>query len=209
MKHLARFVPHRLTRLHGQRGPLHAAALALVAGAVLLALPVVQGFAQMHRHGGGMHGGGHARGMHDEATMPGLRGLNATERESEELAIMFRAFETMTRAVENLPDGIRTVTASSDPEVMGVLASHVVGMIDRVERGDDPQIFIQSPTLDIFFARGDAIETQIDFDDSGITVIQTSGDPAIVAALQTHAAEVSAMAERGMQAVHEMMMQRN
>ena len=178
---------------------------------LLLALPLGQGYAQMGpRHGQhGMHAGQHSPGMHDERTMPGLQGLNATERESEELTIMFRNFQTMTRTVENLPNGIRTMTYSSDPEVMGVLASHVVGMIDRVERGDDPQIFIQSRTLDIFFVRGNAIETRIDFDEGGIVVVQTSDDPDMVAALQTHAAEVSAMAERGMQAVHEMMMQRS
>jgi hypothetical protein len=178
--------------------------------ALLLALPLGQSHAQMGpRHGQhGMHDGQHSPGMHDGRTMPGLQGLNATERESEELAIMFHNFETMTRTVENLPNGIRTVTSSSDPEVMGVLASHVVGMIDRVERGDDPQIFIQSPTLDVFFVRGEAIHTEIDFTDEGIIVIQTSDDPQVVEALQTHAAEVSAMADRGMQAVHEMMMQR-
>jgi len=81
-------------------------------------------------------------------------------------------------------------------------------MIGRVESGDDPQIIIQSPTLDIFFARGDAIRSEIDVTDEGVVVIQTSDDPDIVSALQTHAAEVSAMADRGMQAVHEMMMER-
>lgn len=183
--------------------------LMLAMGLNVALLPVEDTSAQMgqprHHHG---PGDGHRLGMHDERTMPGLMGLNASERESEELAVMFRNFETMTRTVENLPNGIRTVTHSSDSEVMGVLASHVVGMIDRVERGDDPQIMIQSPTLDIFFVRGDAIATQIDFDEEGIIVVQTSDDPAMVAALQTHAAEVSAMAERGMQAVHEMMMDR-
>ena len=44
--------------------------------------------------------------------------------------------------------------------------------------------------------------------DEGIVVVQTSDDPEMVEALHTHAAEVSAMADRGMQAVHEMMMQR-
>jgi hypothetical protein len=67
---------------------------------------------------------------------------------------------------------------------------------------------IQSPTLDIFFDRGPAIQSRIDVTDEGIVVVQTSDDPEVVEALHTHAAEVSAMADRGMQAVHEMMMQR-
>ena len=140
--------------------------------------------------------------------MPGLRGLDATRRESAELAEMFRNFPAISREVVNLPNGIRTVTFSEDEELMAVIASHVVGMIDRVEEGRDPQIFIQSPTLDIFFERRDRIETRIDMTDSGIEVVQTSDDPEVVAALHKHAGEVSAMADRGMAAVHEMMMER-
>ena len=91
---------------------------------------------------------------------------------------------------------------------MAKLVSHVVGMIGRVENLDDPKIFIQSPTLDIFFMRGDKIKSEIDVTDNGIIVTQTSNDPELVDALQTHAAEVSDMADRGMQAVHEAMMKR-
>ena len=89
---------------------------------------------------------------------------------------------------------------------MAALVSHVTGMIGRVENLDDPKIFIQSPTLDIFFQRGDGISSDIKVTEAGIVVVQTSTDPEVVAALQIHAAEVSDMSARGMQAVHEMMM---
>lgn len=162
--------------------------------------------AQMSGHG--MHRHGADGSGHDTVNMPGLRGLNATPEESAELAMMFRGFETISREVINLPDGIRTITRSSDEDVMNALVSHVVGMIARVEDGDDPQIMIQSPTLDVLFMRGHAIETEIEVTDVGIVVVQTSQDPELVEALQIHAAEVSDMADRGMQAVHEMMMKR-
>ena len=166
--------------------------------------------AQMRGNGPGGHGHGHgADGTgHDEVNMPGLRGQNATPEESAELAVLFRNFETITREVTELANGIRTVTRSSDADVMTNLVSHVVGMIGRVENGDDPKIMIQSPTLDIFFMRGETIQSEIDVTEEGIVVVQTSDDPEIVTALQTHAAEVSDMADRGMQAVHEMMMER-
>lgn len=151
------------------------------------------------------HNDGHT---HNTQTMPGLRGENASPEESEEIAILFRNFRSLSRSVENLPNGIRTITRSSDPEVMDVLVSHVAGMLDRVERGDDPKIRIQSPTLGIFFDRPEALENTVELSVAGIVVTQTSDDPEVVAALQTHAAEVTAMAERGMHAVHEMMMQR-
>ena len=156
-----------------------------------------------------MHDRHSTNGMgHDIKNMPGLRGANASQAESDELAVMFENFDTISREVTNLPNGIRTVTRSSDEAVMAVLVSHIIGMIDRVERGDDPQIFIQSPTLDILFLNGAEMQSQIDVTDEGIVVVRTSTDPDVVAALHTHAAEISDMADRGMQAVHEAMMQR-
>lgn len=180
------------------RGLIALAALVALWGAV----PVS---AQMHGHGmGHMHG---ADGTgHDMVTMPGLRGENASVEESAEIELMFRNFQTLSREVETLPNGIRTVTRSSDPEVMEALVSHSVGMIDRVGRKDDPNIFVQSPTLDIFFLRGDAILSDVEVTEAGLVVTQTSDDPEIVAALHAHAAEVTDMVNRGMMAVHERMM---
>ena len=183
-----------------------------LAGFAAWALLHERSYAQMAGHG---HGQGHmqhhgADGTgHDEVNMPGLRGVDASPEESAEMAVMFRNFDRITRSVTRLPDGIRTVTGSDDPEVMAAIASHVTGMIARVEEGRDPQVFIQSPTLDIFFERGDRISTQIDVTDQGIVVVQTTEDAELVKALHTHAGEVTAMADRGMQAVHEMMMRRS
>ena len=185
-----------------------------LAGFLLLAVVALAGLwlsgngRLLMRHDGGMaHHGADGTG-HDDVTMPGLRGRNATPDESADLAVLFRNFETLSRTVEDLPNGIRTVTTSSDPDVMGTLATHVFEMIQRVERADDPQIFIQSPTLDIFFERPEAITTEIEMTDAGIVVVQTSNDQQVVAALHTHAGEISDMAARGMDAVHEMMMER-
>lgn len=160
------------------------------------------------------HGGGHGMGMmhgrdgtgHDEVTMPGLRGLDATPEESAEMAEMFRKFPLIVRQVETLPNGIRAVTGSEDPELMAIIVSHVTGMIARVEEGRDPMVFIQSPTIDILFERRQFIETAIEVTEAGIVVVQTSDDPEVVAALHSHAAEVSDMAARGMQSVHERIM---
>lgn len=185
----------------------------LVTSLLALSLTAAPAFAQDMNHG---HGQGHGKMFeqhhgadgtgHDEVNMPGLRGLNASPEESAEMQVMFQGFQTLSRSVENLPNGIRSVTTSSDPAVMDALVSHVVGMIGRVEAKDDPEVFIQSKTLDIFFARGDEFVNEIEVTDEGIVVTQTAEDPALVEALHTHAAEVSGMAERGMQFVHERMM---
>ncbi len=165
-----------------------------------------QVYAFMHSSMHDRHG---ADGMgHDMQNMPGLRGANASQAETDELAVMFENFDTITREVINLPNGIRTVTRSSNEDVMAVLVSHVVGMVDRVARGDDPQVFIQSPTLDILFANGAEMKSEIEVTEEGIVVVRTSANPDVVAGLHIHAAEVSDMAERGMQAVHDAMMRR-
>ena len=180
----------------------------LIVGAVVLAGAVGTGgmyFAMSGDHGMMDHHGGGIM-QHDETNMPGLQGENATPEESADLAVLFNNFDTITREVENLPNGIRTVTRSSDADVMDALVNHSVGMIDRVGQLDDPKILIQSPTLDIFFLQGEDIVSEVSIEDEGLIVVQTSENPQIVEALQVHAAEVSAMADRGMQAVHEMMM---
>lgn len=161
----------------------------------------------MHMAHHGPQSGGHA-GDHDEVNMPGLRGQNATDQESAELGILFRNFNAINREVENLPNGIRTVTTTSDENTYAALISHVVGMLDRVENLDDPKIIIQSPTLDVFFMRGGEINTQTEVTETGIIVTQTAQDPELIAALQTHAAEVTDMVDRGMMAVHEAMAKR-
>ncbi|MEV8467056.1 hypothetical protein AB0T83_09720 [Fluviibacterium sp. DFM31] len=186
------------------RGICRVMAVAL-AGLTLMAVPAA---AQMGQGGHMMqHHGADGTG-HDMRLMPGLRGDNATLRESAELQVLFHHFDALSREVDNLPDGIRTVTRASDPMVAEALISHVVGMIGRVDAGDDPQIYIQSPTLDIFFLRGDSITSTIETTEDGVVVIQTSANPEVVAALQTHAGEVTRMAEEGMHAVHMMMMER-
>ena len=177
----------------------------MVAGLTIAILASVfaSSLAAQNAHG---HGHGHGHTTHDEVNMPGLRGENATPQESAELALLFRRFDTITREVENLPNGIRTVTRSSDQAVMDALVSHAVGMIDRVHAKDDPRILIQSPTLDAFFLHGDEIYSDVQMTDEGLVVIQTSDNPDLVRAMHIHAAEVTAMVDRGMAAVHDMMM---
>ncbi len=171
---------------------------------LLSAVVLAQGIGQ-HGHGQAQM---HQNHQHDMTRMPGLQGRDTTAEEVGDMAAMFRNHSSLARQVTLLPNGIRTETSTPDPALRDALLRHVIGMIDRVDTGRDPKVRIQSPTLDIIFARRAQIETQIDLTDTGIVVVQTSTDPEVVAALQTHAAEVSDMAARGMHAVHEAMARR-
>lgn len=140
--------------------------------------------------------------------MPGSKGKDATLEESRELAVLFQNFRKLDRKVKNLPNGVVTLTTARNEALKDVLISHVVGMINRVEEGRDPQVRIQSPTLDHFFMDNHLIETEIEIKDNGILVRQTSDDPYMVEIMQEHAAEVTEMVERGMLAVQHMMAER-
>ena len=196
---------------------------ALVIGGIAAATLLAGGwaFAQSTGHGpGGMHGMG--PGMHGQMG-PGMHGQmgpgagmgmgwadgmhgSATPTEMDEIHRMLFNHDRIKRTVTNLPNGIRTVTESDDPEMAATIASHVAGMGKRVKEGRDPDLPIQSPTLKIIFKNRDKITTTYESTPKGIVVVQTSDDAETVAALQKHAAEVTDLANRGMVAAHETMM---
>jgi len=151
------------------------------------------------------HSGGGAH-QHDEANMPGLRGKDTLEIEERDLRKIFQQHQGITRSVETLPNGIRTTTEAKDEELRDAIISHVSMMVTRLEEGRNPEVIIQSPTLDALFDYHREIETEIEVTELGISVLQTSSNPKVVALLQKHAGEVSDMAARGMAAVHERMM---
>jgi hypothetical protein len=133
---------------------------------------------------------------HDSAT----RALAAG---SHQLVMSHRRIE---RTVANLPNGVRTVTESDDPQVAALIRDHVAITVKRVEARDDPGLPMESPALRTLFRNGDRIRTTTTPTPRGVTVVQTSDDPATIAALQQHAAEVSELVEGGMAALHAAMM---
>ena len=95
--------------------------------------------------------------------------------------------------------------AATDEILREAIVSHVSMMVTRLQEGRNPDVIIQSPTLDALFDVYDEIDTEIEPTELGVKVIQTSSNPNVVGLLQQHAAEVSDMANRGMEAVHERM----
>ena len=114
--------------------------------------------------------------------------------------------DRIQRTVTNLPNGIRTVTTSSDSALARLLRDHVLTMADRIGRGDDPGLPMESEALRALFVGRDKIRTVTETTTDGIVIEQTSSDSSIVAALQQHAAEVTDLVRRGMPAMHEAMM---
>ena len=166
-------------------------AFAIVSAVTLAASASAQGGGRM---GMGMMG---MMGMrHDSATMAQVRVMH-------ELVVNHDRIE---RTVTDLPNGIRTVTTSTDPALARLIKDHVLTMDQRVSRGDDPGLPMESEALRTIFRGKEKVHTVTDTTAAGIIVVQTSSDSSIVAALQQHAAEVTELVRGGMPAMHEAMM---
>ncbi len=111
----------------------------------------------------------------------------------------------ITRTVEHLPNGIRTFTASSSPAVAAAIIAHVASMERRLESGEEFNLF--SHTIPLLFENYERIHSEFEYRETGVAVVQTSDDPALVQALQEHAAEVTELVDEGMIAMMRGMME--
>jgi len=111
----------------------------------------------------------------------------------------------ITRTVTHLPNGIRTLTESSSPAIAALIVEHVASMARRLEEGEVFNLF--SHTLPVIFEGYEQIDSEFEYLTTGVAVVQTSDDPAIVEALQAHAAEVTELVDEGMIAMMRGMMQ--
>lgn len=143
---------------------------------------------------------------------PGMMGMMGMTHDSATIALaaashqLVMDHDRITRTVVNLPNGIRTVTESDDPRVAASIKDHVTTTVQRVEKGADPGLPMESPALHAIFRLNDKVRTTTETIPKGVVVIQTSDDSATVVALQTHAAEVSDLVKGGMTALHAAMM---
>jgi len=165
----------------------------------------------MNAGGGGMHGRGMMGGMksHDATAghshaMAGRGGDEAFAGDMDLVHGLLVNHRVITRTVEHLPDGIRTLTTSADPEVARLLVAHVASMERRLNEGEVFNLF--SHTIPTIFEHYDRIRTRFEYDSRGVSVVQTSDDPALVTALQAHAAEVTELVDEGMAAMMRGMM---
>ena len=157
--------------------------------------------------GPGMQGQpGGPRAQMGGGMMAMMMGGDATMDERSDIHGLLFNHESINRTVTNLPDGIRTVTESDDPQVAATIKKHVADMGKRVDEGRDPGLPIESPALHAIFRDKDKIKTTYETTEKGVVVVQTSTDATAVKSLQDHAAEVTDLARRGMVAAQEAMM---
>lgn len=193
---------------------------------MIATLGLASGVALAQSHGMGpgmMHGMGMMRGMgmmhgtdHGEAASghrPMAGAVNMLTRQDEgssaDMGLVHDLLMNHTkirRTVTNLPDGIRTVTESDDPQVAQTIKAHVASMSQRLKDGREFNIF--STTLPVLFENRDKIQSVVEVTEKGSVVTRTSADAKVVAALQGHAAEVTKLAQEGPVAMMRGMMSR-
>jgi uncharacterized protein len=150
-------------------GPTQALLIALIA--------VTPVFGQGGRGGGGM--------MHDGAHAADMQVFHQLFDHRTEIA----------RQVVMRPDGVETVTESTNPEVTRLLQTHVTSMLARVKDGQP--IHRRDPLFAELFRYADQIEAKYDLTPRGVRVIETSHDAYVVKLLQAHAEVVSAFIANG------------
>ena len=145
---------------------------------------------------------GIARGQSAAATFGVISGSQQDKAFGADMGVVHELLadhNKIKRSVTKLPNGIRTVTESDDPQVAREIKAHVASMDQRLK---DSKVFnVASHTLPTIFANKDKIHTEIQQTPTGVILTQTSSDPATVAALQAHAGEVSELARDGMPAL--------
>jgi hypothetical protein len=160
---------------------------------------------------GAMHGMDHGAAAGGHGPMAGPTAM-LTKQDAGSAADMGLVHDMLMnndkikRSVQRLPDGIRTVTESDDPQVAQAIKAHVSSMSQRLNDGREFNIF--SNTLPVLFENRDKITSKVETTEKGAVVTQTSSDAKVVAALQGHADEVTELARDGMVAMRRGMMAR-
>ena len=117
---------------------------------------------------------------------------------------MFNRHTEITRTVEEIPGGVRTITQSNAADLTAQLHAHVSSMYSHVDQGSEVMCMSQSlPTL---FRNAGGYRRQLTFTPTGVIAEETSDDPALAAAIRAHAREVTGFVRDGMPAMMRGMM---
>ena len=103
--------------------------------------------------------------------------------------------DQIQRKVENLPDGVRTLTETDNKELRPILIAHVEAMYDRLEEGRP--IHMRDPLFRSLFAHAKEIKLIAKPTKKGLVVIETSENPKVVKLIQAHAQAVTLFLKNG------------
>lgn len=145
-------------------------------------------------HRGGRGGGG-PQGGHGGGEMGSRR-----EVMPNAMALL-RNHNSIERTWEEIPGGIRSVTTTSDPNLVALVRQHPREMYAHYKAGGT--VRPRDPMFGELGRVSDKIDMAFEDVENGVVVKATSDDPEVVKLIRAHAAKVSDFVARGMPAWHE------
>jgi hypothetical protein len=147
---------------------------------------------------GGMMGG------HDMGGMMSPDNMMGPMRTGMEL---FARHAGIRRSVTELPNGVRAVTESDDPETTALIQAHVSEMYQRLDQ-NRAFSYPMSRSVPAMFAQSTRYERKLEATPKGVAVTETAADTAMVAVIKEHAREINGFVGDGMPAMMRGMMQK-
>lgn len=144
-------------------------------------------------HDGHHHGRGRGHGHHHHGHSPELASRH--ERDKEVFHELLRRHDAIRREVENIPNGIRAVTESDDPELAGLIRGHVHEMHRRLSEGFGLRHW--DPAFAEIFAQKDKVRMEVVETAKGVEIVETSDDPNVVKLIQAHGVVVTSFVNSG------------
>jgi uncharacterized protein len=143
---------------------------------------------------GGTCGGGHRMGPGAGHGMTGPGGGHGTDMMG--IHSLFASRDQIRRTVTPIQGGGRATTESDNPAVVTQLREHVQSMYARLK--EKRPINARDPLFAALFENADKIHVKMEDTPKGITVTETSANPAVVRLVRRHADVVSLFLENGM-----------
>lgn len=143
------------------------------------------------------------RSSGDGMMSAGIMG-SATSADMNTYMDLFNRHTELRRTVEEIPGGVRTTTESGASDLVAQLQAHVSSMYTHVNQG--AEVTCMSNSLPTLFRNAKRYQRQLTLTSNGVSVTETSSDPAMTTAIRRHAQEVSGFVRDGMPAMMRGMM---
>ena len=133
--------------------------------------------------------------------VPGIQlidhnGMGVDAMDMSRYTEMFNRHNEITRTVEEIPGGIRTVTQSDSPDLVAQLQAHVASMYSHLDQG--AEVMCMSGSLPTLFRHANGYRRQLTLTPTGVIAEETADDPALTQAIRAHAQEVTGFVRDGM-----------
>lgn len=102
---------------------------------------------------------------------------------------------SIRRTVTRLPNGLAAVTESDDPAIARLIQDHALAMKQRMTTG--ARVRIWDPVFVELFDRHDKVRLDVTLTPRGVSIHETTDDPATLRLMRSHAAGVSDMVREG------------